>query len=288
MAIQKDPGLLSNDEEAMVELGVGKNMVRAIRFWAVASDIAVNRGTEGWETTPFGSELLGLGGLDPYFEDSQTLWLLHWKLSTQFEEPLFAWDYLLNHWHDPEFTRSSALLAFEKEAKRQDRKLSWTTLSHHFDTFIHTYVPTTGIKPSVMEEGLDCPLVELNLILRAGDRIPDVTGSRREPVYSFRREEKPEISPLLFAYCCADFAVRKHPEDATISFRELAIGSGSPGQVFKLPEADVRARLERIHTDTQGLMTFEESAEIQRLSRSPKLCPVELLGAIYRKDMAYA
>ena len=288
MAVRKSGRILSDDEDAMVELGVGKNMVRAIRFWTTATDVAVNRGTDGWETTPFGAALLGPDGLDPYLEDSQTLWLLHWKLSTQFDEPLFAWDHLLNHWHDPEFTRSSALLAFEKDAKRQDRKLSRTTLSHHLDTFIHTYVPTTGAKPSVMEEGLDCPLVELNLILRVGDRMPDAAGSRREPVYAFRRGEKSEISPHLFAFCCADFAVRKHPEDTTVSFRELAIGNGSPGQVFKLPEADVRARLERIHADTQGRIAFEESADIQRMSRLPDLRPIDLLAPIYRKDFAYA
>ncbi len=288
LAIQKSPRILSDDEAAMVELGVGKNMVRAIRFWATATDVAVNRGSDGWDTTAFGAALLGSDGLDPYLEDSQTLWLLHWKLSTQFDEPLFAWDYLLNYWHDPEFTRSSVLRAFEKEAKRQDRKLSRATLSHHLDIFIHTYVPTTGAKPSVMEEGLDCPLVELNLILRVGEKVSDAAGSRREPVYTFRREEKPEISPHLFAYCCADFAARKHPEDTTVSFRELSIGDGSPGQVFKLPEADVRTRLERIRSDTQGLMSFEESADIQRLTRPLDLRPIDLLPSIYRKDIAHA
>lgn len=288
IAIQKSPQILSDDEKAMVELGVGKNMVRAIRFWAIATEVAVNRGDDGWGTTPFGAAVLGSDGLDPYLEDTQTLWLLHWKLSTQFDEPLFAWDYLLNHWHEPEFTQSSALLAFEKEAKRQDRKLSQTTISHHLDTFIHSYVPTAGAKPSVMEEGLDCPLVELNLILRVGDRVADAAGSRREPVYAFRREEKPEISPNLFAYCCADFVVRKHPKDTTVSFRELAIGNGSPGQIFKLSEADVRARLERMHADTQGQMSFDESADIQRLSIHTNLCPINLLASIYRKELTYA
>ncbi len=96
MAIQKSPRILSNEDEAMVELGVGKNMVRAIRFWATATGVANNRGADGWEITPFGIALLDQNGLDPYLEDNQTLWLLHWKLATQFYEPLFAWDYLLS------------------------------------------------------------------------------------------------------------------------------------------------------------------------------------------------
>ncbi len=179
-------------------------------------------------------------------------------------------------------------MAFEKETRRQERKLSRTTLNHHLDTFIHTYVPTSGAKPSVFEDGLDCPLVELNLILRVGDRISDADGARREPIYAFRREEKPDISPHLFAYCVADFAVRKHPDDATISFRELAIGRCSPGQVFKLPEVAVRTRLEHIGIETDGSLSFEESADIQQLTRRPNIRPLDMLPSIYRREIAHA
>lgn len=288
MAIQRSPGILSDENEAMVELGVGKNMVRAIRFWATASGVAENCGRDGWKTTPFGKALLGEGGLDPYLEDTQTLWLLHWKLATQFQEPLFAWDYLLNRWHDPEITRSAALVAFDKEATQLGRKLSRTTLKHHFDTFIHTYVPTRGSKPSVMEDSLDCPLVEINLIENVGERTVADGGVRREPVFAFRREEKPEISLQLFAYCAADFALRKHPEDTTVSFRELAIGNGSPGQVFKLPERAVRARLEQVSTVSDNMLSFEESADIQQLVRSPAMQALDMLPRIYRREIAYA
>src|SRR5437879_10801917 len=41
-ALDGDPAGLSDDEQAMVDLGVGKNMVRAIRFWVQASGIAVS------------------------------------------------------------------------------------------------------------------------------------------------------------------------------------------------------------------------------------------------------
>lgn len=288
LAIRKSPHILSSDDDAMVELGVGKNMVRAIRFWAFASGIAINLGAKGWAVTPFGETLLGPEGLDPFLEDRQTLWLIHWKLSTQFEEPLFAWEYMFSRWFEPEFTRSSAVKAFDEEAKRQERKLSYTTLRHHFDTFIHTYVVTKGIKPSVFEAGLDSPLVELNLIQRVGDRVPDLPGGKREPVYAFRREEKPDISSRLFAYCVADFAARKHQDEATISFRELSIGVGSPGQVFKLTESSVRERLESILMDSAGLLSFQESADIQQIVFNDTPQTLQMLAAIYHGDSTYA
>ena len=38
-ALASDPFLFSNEENAMVALGVGKNMVRSIRFWSQAASI---------------------------------------------------------------------------------------------------------------------------------------------------------------------------------------------------------------------------------------------------------
>jgi hypothetical protein len=36
--------------------------------------------------------LLREDGRDPFLEDIRTLWLIHWKLSTNVQRPLLAWD----------------------------------------------------------------------------------------------------------------------------------------------------------------------------------------------------
>jgi hypothetical protein len=169
-AITDDAKILLDDERAMVELGVGKNMVHAIRFWVQVTGIAVKSKEGGFSITDFGQELLSPGGFDPYLEDMRTLWLIHWKLSAHVDEPLFAWDYLLNHWYHPEISRTEVLRAFRQEANRLDRTLADFTLEQHFDTFLHTYVPTRSPKSIIQEDTLDCPLVELNLIHRIGER----------------------------------------------------------------------------------------------------------------------
>lgn len=51
------------------------------------------------------------------------------------------------------------------------------------------------------------------------------------------------------------------------SFREISVGRGSPGQLFKLPETDIRARLESIRDDSGGLFSYRESASLQQLVR---------------------
>src|ERR1700727_696575 len=50
-------GLFGDDERAMVRLGVGKNMVKAIRFWVQAAGIAAPQ-KKGLTITDFGRELL--------------------------------------------------------------------------------------------------------------------------------------------------------------------------------------------------------------------------------------
>ncbi len=37
--IKKDPVLFLYDNDAMVEMGVGKNMVKSIRYWTMACDV---------------------------------------------------------------------------------------------------------------------------------------------------------------------------------------------------------------------------------------------------------
>lgn len=281
-SLNRNPQLFGDEDDAMVELGVGKNMVRAIRFWTDASGVAVPQNLAGMIVTPLGQAIFGPTGYDPYLEDIQTLWLLHWLLSSANEEPLFAWHHLLNFWHRPDFGRTEVLKSFDREAQMLGKKLSMVTLDHHFTTFLHTYLPTRGGKGDILEENLDCPLTELRLITKVGDRSVGDSG-RREAIYAFRAEEKPEISPHLFEFCLADYWDKKHPNEETLSFRDVAVGVSSPGQIFKLPEAAIRDRLETIERSSRGLFTFRESAALPQVHRTSSVSMESLLARIYHQ-----
>src|SRR5579859_6387 len=196
--LARDPKLFSHETKAMVDLGVGKNMVRSIRFWSQVSGLTTTAKGVGHSVTDVGDALLGMRGLDPFLEDIRTLWLIHWNLSTDTKSPLLAWDFLLNRWQEPELVPTVVIRALQSEAAKHEDDLSTVTIDQHWDTFLHTYVPTRGRKGEVQEDNLDCPLIELELILRVGERVSDRAAGRAEPVYAFRREEKPEITPALF------------------------------------------------------------------------------------------
>jgi len=282
-AIIDNAAIFADEEAAMVEMGLGKNMVRALRFWVQAAGVA-EPADHGLKVSDFGQAVLLDKTGDPFLEDVRTLWLLHWKLATHVREPLFAWDYMLNRWQEPEIVRTRVIRAFQFEAQAMGRSLSLVTIEQHFDVFMHTYIPTRGRKADVQEDSLDCPLVQIALLEQVGERIPE-NSTKSEPIYAFRREEKPEISPGLFCFCLNDFWNARHGNEKTISFKEVAVGYGSPGQIFKLPEADVRERLDSIAADSEGVFEFEESAAAQTIFRPERPHDEQMLSAIYDQQI---
>ena len=284
--LEDDPQLFSDEERAMVDLGLGKNMVRSARFWAQAAGMAalIARGA-GYRPTELGSALLGQRGYDPFLEDIRTLWLIHWKLSTGVQSPLLAWDFLLNRWQAPELVPSTVTKVLKKELIRRNIDLSSATVEQHFETFLHTYFPTRGRKGEVLEDNLDCPLVELELIIKTGERPADASGGRGESIYAFRREPKPEISPELFLYCLNDFWSARHPGEKTLPLHEAAHGYGSPGQIFKLPEEDITDRLNGLAGQTESAFTYSPSADLQLVHLNEQIPETDLLGRIYPAEV---
>src|SRR3989339_1151953 len=79
-AIDKNHDAFADEEKAMIRLGVGKNMVRAIRFWMIEMSIALKH-PDGYQPTDFANAVFNRKrGIDPFLQDMRTLWLLHWKL----------------------------------------------------------------------------------------------------------------------------------------------------------------------------------------------------------------
>ena len=271
-AVTAEPDLLTakREDDAMAELGVGKNMVRSIRFWAEAGGV-IQPCENGHEVTEFGQKLFGgqMSGYDPYLEDIQTLWLIHWRLATNKEHLVFSWDFLLNRFQEPELYSASVTRSLESALF--DNKISKGSIEQLWGIFLHSYVPTRGHKGEVREDNLDCPLVELELLTPAGFVESSSYAGKPELKYAFRRGSKPEIGGGLFSYCLSEFWQNHHEEEKAIPLHLIANGYGSPGQVFKLPEDDIRTRLLGIEQASRGLFVFDDSAAIPRVRRTQSL-----------------
>ncbi len=278
-AIKDSKNLFADDDAAMIELGVGKNMVKSIRFWIEAAGMAAPDEDRCMVPTELGRSVFLTHGRDEYLEDITTLWLIHWKISTG-RPNLLAWDHLLNRWQESDFTESRVLAAFRKRVESEDRKASDVSFLQHFQVFLHTYVPTRGAKGEVSEDTIDCPLTELQLVTKIGERERE-GAIRRESIYSFRREDKLTLTPGLFAFCVNDYWQQRHPNEKTLSLRALATGEGSPGQIFKIPEQEVFTRVLNIRDVTDGGFQFNESETLPQLRRSEFMSMSSALSAAY-------
>lgn len=256
--------IFSNIDEAMVRLGLGKNMVQSLRFWVKETRVAEQNDEGGYHLTEFGRQVFGPAGFDPYLEDITTLWLLHWQLCSHDSSPLFAWHFLFNRYHEPDIVRSNVLEAIERESLQIARPLAKATLAQHFDVFMHTYVPTRGSKNEILEDNLDCPLVELGLIQNNGQKVN--RQGKLEKAYCFDREPKPDLSIGVLLYAVYDYWRRVKPNEDTLSLGELTTGIGSPGQVFKLPEDEIRSCLAQFNEWDEDF-EYKESAMFEQLRR---------------------
>ena len=272
-AISEKADALSSGD-AMVTLGVGKNMVRSVRHWALATQILdETAGTRGssLSCTPLGAMLLGPQGFDPYLEDINSLWLLHWKLVTS-ERRSTTWSWAFNLLTDNEFTRDSLASLIREELQRRGAKLpSDNSLERDIDCFIRTYAAPRDKKASVLEDTLDCPLVELQLVEE------DVAPG----LFYFKRGEQKTLADEVFLYALLDFWDRTASQRETFAFAEIAYGFGSPGSVFKLDENTIAERLERVDRISKGSLSYAETAGLRQVYRHRSVDRFTALKSLY-------
>jgi hypothetical protein len=274
MASDTGDGDIFAREAAMVDLGVGKNMVKAIRHWCLATQVIAPAGAERGrklEATEIGKALFAADGFDPYLEDPGSLWLVHWLLATNTAKAT-TWRWAFGHWSQTEFTRDgmvSELLSLlgRVGGSRANRE----SLGRDVDAFLHTYVPPRLSKHYAIEDTLECPLVDLRLIRR--DEVTDR--------FEFVRGAKPSLPEWVLGYAVLHFWER-HVQGETLAFETLLYGEEAPGRVFCFNERSFAERVEDIERWTRGGVSFDDTAGMRQLYRRKKLKPLDLIPA--RRD----
>ncbi len=272
-----DPEVFSRDD-APVVLGVGKNMVRSIRFWGLAAKIIVEdpqspRRSAALVSTQIGHALFGEAGWDPYMEDPGTLWLLHWLLLAP-PSRMPVWWLAFNEVHAVEFTDKDLALAVEMHLEAAS---DWPdphprSVQKDISALLRTYAPAERSGRSGLDDLLDCPLRELRLIARS----PATTN------YRFSIGPKPTLSSAIVAYACLDYVARADARSTTMTVSRLAQEAGGPGRAFKLTEADLVVALQDVCNRHPSLSLMSPTGATQLAWRTaPHLLAGEVLDEYY-------
>src|SRR5262249_14688007 len=137
--------------------------------------------------------------------------------------------------------------------ERRWTKVSASSLKDDVSCFLRTYLPGKRGPASTIEETLDCPLTNLNLVGETGE----------EDRYRFNNGPKPGLPGGIFAFALVDFWNTRHAGPDTLSVREIVHGVGGPGRVFRLDDDAVLRYLDQVEAVTGGRMAFIDTALVR-------------------------
>lgn len=249
-------------ESATVDLGVGKNMVRAIRFWGRAAKVLADGVNPERPQQPVavvsnsGRALLGDDALDPYLEAPGSLWLLHWWMLAP-TSLLPVWWLAFHRFSPVEFSEDDLLAYVTDEIGRAPdwQAPAASSLKKDVDCLLHMYAPH-GAGALALDDLLDCPFRELGLI-------EPVRGEKRR--YRFILGPKSSLPAAMVTYACLDFLAATDAGGQTCALGSLLQSPGGPGRAFRLTEDALRTALET-QSSVQDGIAVTSSAGIPQLA----------------------
>jgi hypothetical protein len=245
------------EEGAVRRFGVGKNMVAAIRHWALACDIISESKGETPEISLIGRLLFGARGVDPYMERPATSWLVHWLLAGRALRSTTFY-FLFNRVNTQTFDRATLLADLAAFAHRDSARVSLDTLKRDIEVCLRSYVPRHDGREA--DDAAEPLLADLGLLSEG----PIGT-------FQFRRGAQPTLPDGVFIFALLEFwrgfATNDEGGQKTMSFEAIAHHFGSPGRVFKLDESSVAERLLNLESVTRGALRWTDTAGVRQISR---------------------
>lgn len=224
-------------EDAPERLGLGVNMVRALRFWMIATGLAkemTEAGRRVQHLTPFGQLVWEH---DRYLEDEATLWLIHAHLADD-PDRATAWYWCFNHFGRGFFDKAAFVEALDIWALSQSgQRIARRTLEREFDCLTRTYVPSH--ENTSPEDTLESPLAALGLIAE----------DKQQKEYRLQRSSSEQLGPLVVLYVIQRQQLRLRSDQRTIGLGEVLREPGNAGRVFYLDTVTLSEIVARLRTE---------------------------------------
>jgi len=255
-----------NETEAVVELGVGKNMVSAIRFWLKAFDLV----TEADEITKMAEYIFGDNGIDPYLENNSTLWLLHYFLVSKNKASIY--NLIFNDFRKEriEFSKEQINSFLKRKCDEENFNYNEKTISNDINVFLKNYYrPRKKIKN--VEDEFNALLIELDLIQQ-------ISKEESEGInwYKIESTEKSEIPAEIVLFSILD----QNENQTSIPFYKLLNDYNNPGLIFAMNAKGLMEKINKI-TKMFSSVVFSDTAGIRELQIKNNFNKWHLLDKYY-------
>lgn len=200
--------------------------------------------------TPLGNAIVIT---DPYFERSETLWIIHYIVSSNSD--YVVWYRIVN-----DILPFEATLSVDQVSKQYFSDLS----IHYSERSVTEKLPKEV--GAVLAAYSRSELAQLGLLTESGKG-------------AFEKAKPVEVPELAFLFCLLYYRDHYSPGSTAISNTDVCQAETSPGKVFNLPEFQVRAAVERLHN--AGLVRLEKLANLDQVRLSDDLTQEFVLERIY-------
>lgn len=233
------------DDDAVIFLGVGKNMVSSIRFWLRAFGLTVADRPTRLANLLFDDAV----GLDPFTENLNTLWLLHYQLVKSQVASLYNLMFLGVQRNTKIFTRDQVQTYVKRMCSVPEQKNVYNenTVKKDIGVFLSNYVMPSSTKSL---EDFNALMIDLGMI-----RILD-----KKCV--FGQTDPSRIAPEVILYALIDYS----GEDKTISLNQLQdialiFGLSLPDLIIILQQLASKYHDQLVYTDNAGVRNIQFCGE---------------------------
>ena len=259
---------IAHDENPMDVLGIGANMVKALRYWLQAAGLT-DESSKGKRTQRFTDLGTRIYEHDTYIEELGTLYLLQYRLASQKEEAT-AWYFFFNEFSMLEFSRDDFVAELQKYIKMKDNETNYAirSLNDDFQCIINTYLPRYKSNPTRVspENNIECPFGELGLI--------DILNKRKK-TYKKSIPASDTLNPYVILAVISDNADGREE----ISLNELLTAPCNIGKIFNLDSItmlDVLYRIEKL-----GHIKINRTAGLDVIAIQDKLSFLDCVDRFY-------
>jgi len=255
-----------NDEDAVVQLGVGKNMVSSIRFWLKAFNIIDNKDIP----TEFGKRLFDdENGYDPFLEDEASLWLLHYQLVKNSFASIYS--IIFNEFRKEKlFFNKETFVNYVKRIGESNPDLNFNenTVAKDFIVFANLYKNDPESKD--VEDSFSGILSEIELLRK--------TGKGKEEQFYIENTERDNLPEAVVLFTILDNSNYGN----SISLNSLEFDLNSPGSIFALNRSGLMNKISEIVSEFKDI-TFTDQAGIKELQFKKKSDAFTILDTYYGK-----
>jgi len=256
-----------NSEDAVIKLGVGKNMVSAIRFWMKAFNIIDIKDN----LTEFGVKLFdNESGYDPFLEDEASLWLLHYQLIKTGLASTYS--IIFNEFRKEKlFFNKETFVNYLKRRREAEKDLNFNdnTLADDFIVFVKMYQGNESSNKGV-EDSFSGILSEIDLL--------KTIGRGKEEHYQIENNERDKLPEAVLLFSILD----NQDFGNSISLNSLEHDINSPGSIFCLNRTGLTNKISEIVNVNKNI-TFTDHAGLKELQFKIKSNAYLILDKYYGK-----